>query len=333
MQQPISDPMQGYAYLGNILASGVKEARAEYQGGAARDELAKIKAGVDWNKGPTGEQYAAMSTLDPEGADKIMQDWVNYRQDLEKQAKQQEFQTGERVAGQEFTTGERVGGQTFRSGERVAGETFTAGQTEDTAAARHRTGGKEPADGCRGAEAAGTGRDRQDCADDRGPQAEGQKLGLTGEALQRYAATGNMPLEQDRFNTPQGMEQLNKWNQQVGQYDGALHSFERAKQLTDEIPDALLGDLQLEASKILSSAGPLGLQYVMPLVQKLPGMQGVTAEQVQKLMEYDRIVGLNAMTTMSQTLKGQSTDREMAAFLQRHGRWRHAEGRAAYHDR
>jgi hypothetical protein len=106
MQTPISDPMQGYAYLGNILSSGINEGIAQGRESGARDQLAKIKSGIDWNQGPSAAEKQVMYSLDPEGADRIMQDWTNYQRDMAKQARQQEFQTQERVGGQEFTAGQ-----------------------------------------------------------------------------------------------------------------------------------------------------------------------------------------------------------------------------------
>lgn len=313
----IASPWQGFQHLTGILGAEVTQNRADAAEGDARNRLATLMAQIDPNTGATQQQLADIGTLDPEFAKTEYARAMAAREAVANREDQQQaaadLQTGSQafqgdqndlnrqadIARQKLTDANADNRQ--EDAQRATVE--LARINADLDAQKTKTDAA--------AKVAGIGQE----ADAR--LAEGEKLGLTGDDLQRYAATGQMPLQQDKFNTPQGMEQLNKWNQQVGQYDSALNNFDRALNLTDQIPDALLGDLQLEGAKIVSQAGPMGVEFVMPLIQKLPGMQNVTAQQVNALMEYDRIVGLNAMTNMSQTLKGQSTDREMAAFLQR----------------
>ena len=313
MQQPISDPMQGYAYLGNILSSGIKEATTEYRSGAARDELAKIKAGIDWNKGPDAQQYAEMSRLDPEGADKIMQDWVNYRQDLEKQAKQQEFQTGERVAGQEFTTGERVGGQEFTAGQQTSRQTFEAGQTEDQQ--RHAI---ELAEQNQQMDVAEQKRQEQQKVDVIAQETEARKAewlrlnpsgDINSQEAQAYILRDAAPTT-GGLNSPTALKDINEFKLQGTQMDSALDTVNRAEELMNG-GNVVGGDAAMKVFELAGSVpgGTAGLKWALDQI----GVN-LTEAQIADTMEFDSIMGLGATEHMANTLKGQTSNMEMAAF-------------------
>lgn len=298
LDQTVADPMQGFAYLMNNLAGQANEYRAESADIQARDQLAKIKAGIDWSKGPSSEQYAEYSRLDPEGADKVMQDWVNYRQDMEKQARQNEFTTSERLSTQGFQTT----------------------QQDDQQAAAIELAQKNQA-----MDVEETKRQEQQKLDAIGLETEKRKAewlklhpgdDMTSDEAQAYILRDAAPAT-GGWGGPAGDKAVIDWNSQVSGYDSALNNFDRALTLADQIPDEMFNDSTLMVAKMASGIGGTGgLEYALGKLKEM-GWTNVTPQQVNALLEYDRIVGLNAMTTMSQTLKGQSTDREMMAFLQR----------------
>ena len=65
MPGPITSPWQGAAHIGNIVAAGINEGRANKQQDEARQALAQIVAGVDPNVGASKEQLAEMEYIDP----------------------------------------------------------------------------------------------------------------------------------------------------------------------------------------------------------------------------------------------------------------------------
>src|SRR5262245_21854671 len=217
MTQPISNPWQGAGYLMNILGAQVDQSRAERADINARDQLAKIKAGIDWNRGPDAQQYADMSRLDPEGADKIMQDWVNYRQDMEKQAKQNEFTTSERVAGEGFTTSERVAGEQAREAAAVSEDERTAAQKIADEQAKIDAVGKET-------EARRAEWLKMHPGDDMSsPEAQSYIL--------RNAAAPIDPL-----GGRQAMKDVKDMQLEAGRYDTTLDNLGLAKELAPSIP-------------------------------------------------------------------------------------------------
>jgi hypothetical protein len=288
MRQPISDPTQGWAYLTNILAGGVNQAVAETRDINARDQLAQIKAGIDWNKGPTGEQYAAMGRLDPEGADKIMQDWVNYRQDMAKQQAQNQFTTSERQGTEQFTAGQ----ETQRE---KAASTLAAEQAGYTSAEAQRK------------EQAGPGLEAAKITAETGArEAEADRLGLKPGTIERqqYVATGNMPTP--IAATPQGIEAVNKFKTQGNALTSAMDNMNRAKELLSS-GKVIQGAALNKILSVAADGGPTALKLAAE------GL-GYSMAQVRATQELRGILGLNAMTTMSNTLAGSDSDRDVQHF-------------------
>jgi hypothetical protein len=284
MTEPISNPWQGAGYLMNILGSQADEARAQSADISARDQLAKIKAGIDWNKGPDAQQYADMSRLDPEGADKIMQDWVNYRQDMEKQAKQNEFQTGERVGGQEFRTGERVAGETAAEAAAVAADQRAAAQKAADEQAKIDAIGKET----------------------EARKVEAEKMGLKPGTPEYDAyVLRNAAPPVDPLAGRAAMKDIKDMKLDAANYDSTLDNLNYAKELA-----------------VNAVSGSVNQAEVMTAM-KAPGMgkawlkaRGYTDEQINATMQFSQIMGAETVQRMSATLKGQTSNYEMQHFTQ-----------------
>lgn len=95
LQEPISNPWQGASHIAGVLAGGLKEARADSAAADARDRLAQIKAGIDWTKGPTSQQIAEMSSLDPELSNQLGMKAYEEAIANRRQEDQQAFTAGE----------------------------------------------------------------------------------------------------------------------------------------------------------------------------------------------------------------------------------------------
>jgi len=113
----IQSPWQGLAQMAQAFVGARQESSVADQIAAGRDALAKIRAGVNLDTGPTAEQIAQASLYDPDYADRLTQ----MAADFIKEKRQREFD----IANREDT-------QQFQSGERVAGEQFTGGQNQLT---------------------------------------------------------------------------------------------------------------------------------------------------------------------------------------------------------
>jgi hypothetical protein len=284
MTEPISSPWQGAAYLTNILGSGITEARAQSADINARDQLAKIKSGIDWNKGPDAQQYADMSRLDPEGADKIMQDWVNYRQDMEKQAKQNEFSTSERVAGEGFTTSERVAGEGAREAAAITEDQRTAAQKAADEQAKIDAIGKET----------------------EARRVEAEKQGLkpgTPEYDAYVLRDAAAPV--DPMGGRAAMKDIKDMKLEAGRYDTTLDNINYAKELAPDVPTGTANYLFITNGMKGGGLGRAGLK-----------MAGYTDKQIDATMQYDQIMGAEAVQRMSATLKGQTSNYEMQKFTQ-----------------
>lgn len=289
IKTPLANPYQGVAYLGNILASQADEARATSADINARDELAKIKAGIDWTKGPSNEEYSRMSYLDPEGADRIMQDYINHRQEMEKQAKQQEFSTSERQAGETFQHGEHG----YEAGLREEAAVSEDKRTAEQKLADEQTGIKKLAD-----ETAA----RKEQWLQLNPGGD-----INSKEAQAYILTGQQA-QRDPLATAAAFKDASEIKMNISHYDSALDNIGLAKELA---PNTISGAGNIAAIKAAQSASGFGGDTALKL---LMAKNGWTQEQVDATMRFDRIMGMEATTYMSSTLKGQTSNYEMSHF-------------------
>jgi len=294
----IGSMWQGAAQIGDVISGSIREGRLANQEAAGRTRFAELLAG-----GLAPDEIGEAMGLDPETAMKYQErTWAS--EDTEKKHRWDVDAAAQRVRDERAT---QEAGFTHSDTQQKAG--FTHADTAQEDAQKHAFELKK-AEG-------------QAEVDEIGKKVEARKAAAAKIGLvegtpeyEKYVATETMP-SSPNLGGPAGLKAINEMGSQVGQYDSALNSFNRALELVDKIPTELLGSAQLDAAKLAADWGPYALDKAVEMVHSIPGYEKVTTDQVNDLLEYDRLVGLNAMTTMSTTLKGQSTDREMAAFLQR----------------
>lgn len=101
----MQSPWQGAAYLGEVLANKVNQGRIDRDLATGRQSLAEAMGGIDWAAGPTGEQVAQISALDPEQGQMMLQQLAQYRRDRE--ARAQEAAINARELGEEQASYQR----------------------------------------------------------------------------------------------------------------------------------------------------------------------------------------------------------------------------------
>jgi hypothetical protein len=202
MTQPVSNVAQGAAYLTNILGAQADQARTQNQSFANRSALAGVLAQVDPNKGPTQDQIAQMYVRDPEGTSKIMEMWDKHRQEMEKQTSQDVWQGGQNTQLQAAEAAKSAATDQANiqvgaghdvaslgvSAATQAGEQKRAELQAQTTLALPGVQGAETRTS-KAAEQTGETQQKQAQMDQR--YAEGQKLGLKGDVLSRFAAAGD----------------------------------------------------------------------------------------------------------------------------------------------
>ncbi len=296
MTQPIASPWQGAAYLGNILAGQVQQSRAENADIAARDQLAKIKAGIDTRNGATPEQIADWTRLDPEGAGKYQQDQTDFQQQLQKLG-----------AEQAFTHSENVGNQSFEMQKQDDAQKAAA----DAAAV---AAGRATTENIR-QEGVTAEQDRikhQQEIDDIGQKTEARKAewlrlhpgdDMSSPEAQNYILRDAGP-PIDPFNTRQSAKDVSGMKEQAGLYDSTLDNLSHAEEL---LPNVQTGTFNLgELNTAMSLGEGPGKEYLHA--------RGWTDAQIDATMTFNRILGQEAVNRMSTTLKGQTSNAEMAHF-------------------
>lgn len=116
--QQIESPWQGAANMLNSFFTARKGSALQAQEDAARNELAKIRAGFG-PEGPTMAQIQQVGQYDQDAADKMQADLL-----------QRNFTRSEREAGQVFTAAQQEDTQQQQTSERIAGQDFTRGENE-----------------------------------------------------------------------------------------------------------------------------------------------------------------------------------------------------------
>jgi hypothetical protein len=118
-----------------VFATGVNEARADRAAGAARDQLAKLQAGIKDRGNIDPATLAQIGALSPEDQKVLVEQMLAIQNREDTQA----YGTSEREAGQEFTTSERLSGEKFTGGQNdldrgltKRGQDIDVSQHEDT---------------------------------------------------------------------------------------------------------------------------------------------------------------------------------------------------------
>lgn len=267
----MSSPWQGAALLGQTFANRLQEGRVESQLTAGRDALAKIRAGINYETGPTAEQISQAGIYSPEDSDRLMQmaaQAVQARRAIEQANANREDQ-------QSFQAGQQTGQQTFSHGENEA-----ARQAQIEAA---RLAASQP----------------------DAPSAKilnDFKLGNYGDpSTPEAVALRDADLKKAQaIATPAGVNADRKalWTSQ------------------DEYIASTSAVSQLErASNLLKEGINTGYTAGAQTMWGKAGLPGGDAEAAKRTSEYNSIMNQEAITAMSQALKGATTDTEMAEFI------------------
>jgi hypothetical protein len=317
---PMISPWQGAAQLGNVLASGIASNRAAADEGAARGRLAEIMAGIDPEKGATMQQIAEMQTLDPDFANKTYADMMAERAASRKQEDQQSFLAGESAADRQARIAEQdaLFGHQDKTASTLAGTQEAAAVADDT-----RTAAQKIEDDKRAVEeqkrqetAASEEAQRKEAADvDVGPEVEARKaewlkLNPTGDPdspeAQAYILRNAAPAT-DPLGGRAAQKDITDLKLQASHFDSALDNINQAKSLVGNV---ITGSGNLALIKGALSL-PVGSEAAL---NALMSAKGWTREQVDATTQFDRVMGGETVKFMSSTLKGQSSNYEMAKF-------------------
>ena len=361
-QVPMTDmqsPMQGVAYAAQSLMHGLQEGRAERQATDARGALAQAMAQIDPNTGELPpEAKATVAALDPDAYLQLTRDAVTaareQRRDVTKHGWDVEEETQREQAASELAAqGQRATaeqGDLNRQADIKRAEIQAAEQRGDRAAATQA--GQELAvlQGKIQATAAETKISTDKTAADEAAQrdvnkisqsvearrAEGEKLGLQGDDLARYAATSTMPTPIDQFG-PVPPEVAAKQGGDVARNPSGYKYNAKTGDIEPVAKASSPGDVKatqdLKGKLIETRGGLKTLQRAMDLAPNV--FEGVKAkeranaivatrgvgvspeiyQQAKDTQEYFRIMDLNAVTQMSQTLSGSDSDRDVARFM------------------
>jgi hypothetical protein len=344
----MQSPIQGLGYVANKLVQGLQESRANREAQEGRAALAQAMTQFNPETGEfTPEAIATMGALDPDRAFAALHDVAASR------ARKQELEQSHKweTEGREDT--QQAAADAAAASQRATAEQNDLNRLADDARQR----AQDAAAAGRDVEAHQARLDEQDArakldqlkADEdakrdvakvgqtaEARRVEGEKLGLKGDALARYAATGTMPQEVDQWGpvpatvaAAQGGDVgRNPSGYRYNAKTGAVEPLQKAVspgdvKATQELSTKLIDTRS--TLKTLQRALEIAPEvYTKPgakeraaLVVKTGGF-GVdpkTYQQALDTLEYFRITDLNAMTQMSQTLSGADSDRDVARFM------------------
>jgi len=299
----IASPWQGLAHLSDIAATGMQEGRIASAEADARGRLAEIMRGVG-PEGPTQQQLADMSALDPDRSNKMYDDLQRIRQE---NASREDTQAEARAAA--ATAADVAAGVATTANERQV----TEKQREEGVSAGVATtlNERQVAEKKREEEAAAAQKTVEDQAkidaigretDARRAEAEKQGLKPGTPEYDAYVLRGAAP-PIDPMGGRQAMKDVKDMQLEASHYDSTLDALNLAKELAPNVPT---GTGNYVAITTGMKAGALGRQALKAA--------GYTDAQIDATMRFDQIMGAEAVQRMSATLKGQTSNYEMATF-------------------
>lgn len=117
-------PWQGAAQLAQAFINARQGAATEEQLQAGREALAKIRAGINLDSGPTPDQIGQASMYDPSYADNL----TSLAVEAIRSRRQREQQLADVASQREFQVGQTKEQQGYQSAEAEKGRSFTAGE-------------------------------------------------------------------------------------------------------------------------------------------------------------------------------------------------------------
>jgi len=294
----IQSPWQGAAQLAQSFFGARQEAGVADQLSQGRAALAQIMSGIDPATGPTQAQLSQAYQLDPDLSVKLMEQAQQARRDkaaaeaaIANREDQQQFTAGQQKEQQDFTLGQSTRSQTFEASQQEDQQASAASLAEDarkaaadaaalkteTEAAKPTTDvGKINADFAKGA---------------YGDPASPEAATLRDQALKKATA----------IPTPAGVvaDRKSLW----GQQDEYVNTATSANQLR-------------RAAKLLGEGINTGYTAGARTMYGNAGLPGGDKLSASRTKEYNSIMSQEAIAAMSQSLKGATTDTEMARFIE-----------------
>lgn len=295
----MQSPWQGAAYVGEKLANALQQRRVQSQMADARGQLAQIIGGIDPTAGPSQDQLGQAFSLDPDLGLKLMAQAVQAR----REATQLAQHNAERSQDREWDVSDadkaaaraeaaRKETEAFQTGQTDKSQTFQAGQQE-----RSQDFARTQAEAARAAAAAVPKSTEGQIMQDFKNGAYGDPTTPEAQALRDQAMK-----KATAIPTPAGVNADRKalWGQQ------------------DEYINTRSTISQLEHANDLLKQG-INTGYTAGM-RTYAGNTGMTGEAekaaADRTKEYNSIMTGEAIKAMSQTLKGATTDTEMARFIE-----------------
>jgi hypothetical protein len=347
----MQSPMQGLAYAVQQGMHGFQEGRAERQLGEGRAALAQAMTQVDPVTGEfTPEAKATIGGLMPEEGLRIAADAVKSARDRAQRTEEHGWAIDTREDTQQAAADLAAQSQAASAHEnelnraaddarqRLA-DAKAEGRQDDAQAASQDLAKLNAQLATQQTEAAGKADIAKigDTAEAR--RQAGIKLGMKegSPELERYAATGTMPQEVDQWtpvpasvaNAQGGDVARNPSAYRYNSKTGAVEPLQKAVspgdvKATQDIKGKLIetrGQLNtLNRAMELAPRvfeGPTAKQRADAVVASNGlGVSPETLQQAKDTQEFFRIMDLNAVTQMAQTLSGSDSDRDVARFMQ-----------------
>lgn len=325
----IASPWQGLAFMADRLVNNVQQRRAADAEAAGRQRLAQLMSGINYDTGASPAQIAGISTLDPELGTRMVADAIRARRELLQQ-QHQDAMTREGWTQQEKMLGQR---QAFDASQTAAAQAHADAAQQAGFTQQQKMQGSSQDFQRQQAEDAQAHADQTQQAQ-FGQQDAMQQAGFThqDQAAARAAAVDAAKpkssvgqIETDFKNgiygdptTPEAQKMrddaLNKATTVI-QPGGAADRKALWAQQDDYVNTAAtLGQLN-RASSLLKQGINTGYGSSAVTTYGAMGLPGGDAEQAKRTKEYNNIMNQEAILAMSGTLKGATSDKEMAEFI------------------
>lgn len=325
----IGSPWQGAAQMAQAFVNARQGAYAEDQASQGRQQLAQLLSGVDPEKGADPATSAQIYSLDPAAGRDVMQAAA-------------EAIRAKRL--REQTLADRAEGRTYQEGQTAATRKYEAGQeatindrelkeTQAAIAAANETEAQRNERELKEAQAATTATQAQEAtvnererletiaAEERAALAkteEEKRIAARpgtpqGKVLADYnngaygpvgspeaIAMRDAAVKKENTTSSGGPQGLKVLYDQQDQYIGTQSAIGQLKRARDLIAQGISTGLTSGARTYAGNTGLLG---------------GDEAAQASRTKEYNSIMRQEAITAMSQALKGATTDTEMGEFI------------------
>jgi hypothetical protein len=302
----------GIGHVLGVVGDRMQQGRADQALAAQKETLARVMAGVDWEKGPTSQQVAIINSADPELARQALSTLAENRRAAAQIAS---TNRGQDITAQTTTRGQDV---TAR-GQDITASTATRGQDIDARGQDITARGQDI-----GAQTATRGQDMTANTAARGQDIDvrGQDIGANTAARGQDITVRGQDIGADTATEDRASRERNAKLTADATVAAAAADPVKAKAVA-ELEQQLtqknlmvneLGRAQEALDKGIFTGPSAGGQTALgnaPLVGNYLGDK----EKAQRTTEFDNTMNKVATGAMSNILKGQSTDFEMKKFI------------------